>query len=340
MRLLQKSLVKEVEYKKNKEVQLEMAVENLYRRWILVFFITLKAGVTPPSDPKHNDYLNLIKKIIVYHNGGKSRSNYSAVDRRFVDLFKHGTFSPRQVLATPNADGTTTMKYTVTLNFARRKKILSDYSALLDAPKSKSVTLGIQWGDISDIYNTVENGSIDSSTSCRVSVIEAYDDGIKVDGQPNLDEVRKNLVFIKEEVAEYIIDKAYQSFDADMHESKILPVNSTMISQLYFAKENITDEDPVFSDAVIEQMKIQNVEGAGEIVINDYWNNLVDPTKTDYTLEVLPEGMLFVDWLDQRQRGLIISESDALKVRTLTRAPAAGKQNSYRVFSEFVTADT
>lgn len=340
MRLLQKSLVKEIEYKKNKEVQLEMAVENLYRRWTLVFFITLAAGANIPTLPKHNDFLNVIKKIIVYHNGGKSRSNYSAVDRRFVDLFKHGTFSVKQALLTPAANGTTTMKYTVTIDFARRKKILSDYSALLDAPRSKSVTLGIEWGDISDIYNDVQDGSIDSTTNCRVSVIEAFDDGIKVDGQPNIDDVRKNLVFIKEEVAEYIIDKEYQSYDADMHESKILPVNSTILSQLYFAKENITDGDPVFSDSVIKQLKIQNVEGAGEIAISDFWDNLVDPTKTDYTLEVLPEGMLFIDWLDQRQRGLIIAESDALKVRTLTAAPAAGKQNSYRVFSEYITADT
>ena len=340
MRLLQKSLVKEIEYKKNKEVQLEMAVENLYRRWTLVFFVTLAAGAQVPALPKHNDFLNVIKKIIVYHNGGKTRSNYSAVDRRFVDLFKHGTFSVKQALQTPAANGTTTMKYTVTIDFARRKKILSDYSALLDAPKSKSVTLGIEWGDISDIYNTVNNGSVDPSTHCRVSVIEAYDDGNKVDGQPNIDDVRKNLVFIKEEVAEYEIDKAYQSFDADMHESKILPVNSTILTQLYFAKENVTDGDPAFSDFVIEQLKIQNVEGAGEISVNDYWDNLVDPTKTDYTLETLPEGMLFIDWVDQRQRGLIIAESDALKVRTLTKAPATGKKNSYRVFSEFVTADT
>ncbi len=50
--------------------------------------------------------------------------------------------------------------------------------------------------------------------------------------------------------------------------------------------------------------------------------------------------MLFVDWLDQRQRGLIISESDALKVRLLTGAPTAQKNNAMRIYSEFVTADT
>ena len=81
MRLIQKSLTNEIEYKKNKEVKLEMAVDNLYRRWILVFDIVLKAGATIPSSAKNNDYLNLIKRIIVYHNGGKTRVNYSAVDR-------------------------------------------------------------------------------------------------------------------------------------------------------------------------------------------------------------------------------------------------------------------
>ncbi len=340
MRLLQKSLTQEVQYKKNKEVKLEMAVDNLYRRWILTFFVTLKSGGTIPTSPKHNDYLNLIKKIIVYHNGGKTRVNYSAVDRYFVDLFKHGTFTVKAPLLITAANGTSTMKHTIIIDFARNKKILSDYSALLDAPKSKSVSLGIEWGDISDIFENINDGEIDDSTYCRVSVIEAYDDGKSVNGQPNLEEVRKKLIFIKEEVAEYLIDKEYQSYDADMLESKILPVNSTILSQLYFAKDNITDDNPAFSDYVIRQLKIQNVEGAGETSINDYWNNLVDPTKTDYTLEILPEGMLFVDWLDQRQRGLIISESDALKVRILTAAPAANKKNAMRIYSEFVTADT
>ena len=340
MRLLQKPLVQEIEYKKNKEVKIVCPSENLHRRWTLVFFITIKAGATVPTNPKHNDFLNLIKKITVYHDGGKTRSSYSAVDKRFFDLFKHGTFSVKEALATPNANGTATMKYTMTIDFARRKKILSDYSALLDAPRSQSVYLGIEWGDISDIYGTVGTGDIDDATHCRVSIIEAYDDGIKVEGQPNLDEVRKNLVFIKEEISEHLIDKAYESFDADMIEAKILPVNSTMISQLFFTKQNITDGNPVFSDSVVTEIKIQNVEGAGEIIVTDFWANLVDATKTDYTLETLPAGMLFVDWLDQRQRGLIITAADALKMRLLTIAPAQGKKNSIRVYSEFVTADT
>ncbi len=337
MRLLQKSLTNEIEYKKNKEVKLEMAVDNLYRRWVLVFDIVLKAGTKIPANPKFNDYLNLIKKIIVYHDGGKTRVNYSAVDRFYVDLFKHGVHPVKQGLAIPSANGTTTMRHTIVIDFARNKKILSDFSALLDAPKSKSVSLGIEWGDITDIFGTVNDGDIDTATTCRISVHEAYDDGS--DGL-SLSEVRKNLVFIKEEVSEHTINKEYASYDADMLETKILPVNSTMLSQCFFAKKNITDDNPTFSDSVIEQIKIQNVEGAGENIINDYWHNIVDPTKLDYGLKTLPPGILFIDWLDQRQRGLTISESDALKVRILTSAPETDKNNAMRIYSEFVTADT
>jgi hypothetical protein len=336
MRLIEKSLTEEIEYKKNKEVKLEMPTDNLYRRWVLTFNIVLKAGATIPSVPKNNDYLNLIKKITVYHNGGKTRVNYSAVDRFFVDLFKHGVHPVKQGLAIPAANGTTTMRHTIILDFARNKKILSDFSALLDAPKSKSVHLGIEWGDIEDIFVTPATGVIDESTSCRVSVHEAYDDS---NDKSALKKVRENLIFIKEEVSEHIIDKEYGSYDADMREIKLMPVNSTMLSQCYFAKENTTDNNPTFSDSVIKQIKIQNVEGAGDTIINNFWHNLVDPLKTDYGLKTLPAGILFIDWLDQRQRGLIISESDALKVRLLTAAPAAGKKNVMRIFSEYVTED-
>jgi len=341
MRLIEKSNVSTLDYSKNKEVQLDMPVDNLYRRWVLDFTIGLSCGSTTlSSDAKNNDFLNLIKKIIVYHNGSKTRSNLSAVDRYYLDLFEHGCVSVKDGLSIPALDGSSTQKVTLVIDFARNRKKLSDFSALLDAPASKSVKLGIEWGDITDIFNTEGDGSIDAdTTTCRVSVLEAYDDE-GANGSA-LAEVRKNLVFIKQDASETKIDKEYASYDSDMLEIKVKPVNATVLSHLFLAKENVTDLDPAFSADVIEQFKVQNVEGAGEILISNYWDNLVNPLKQDYSLQSLPDGMLFVDWLDQRQRGLVVTKADAMKIRLLTSEPATtDTNNSLRVITTYVTADT
>lgn len=335
IRLLEKQVVETVSYLANDTSQLIMAQDNPYRRMVLDFEVHIFGGATTaPSVPKVNDYLNLIKKISLKFGSASTQLTYSAVDKYFMDLFEYGTLPQKDALSTPTATNTTTMHFRTIIDFAQNRKVLSDFSALFNAPAKDSVTLEIEWGDISDVYGTVADGAIAAATKCNVSVLEAFEDS-KVEGQTLADALTNGLD-IRIGVEENPITGAHASFDDDIQEVKVLPVPSVILSQLMFAKLNITDLNPSFSDAVISQMKVQNVSSAGETIIQDYWDRLVAATKTDFGLETLPAGMLYLDWKDQRQGGLRNLDVEALKIRILTAAPAGGKNNALRILKKYI----
>ncbi len=93
-----------------------------------------------------------------------------------MDLFDFGTLPQKPALATPAANGTSTMEYKTEIDFALNRRVLSDFRALFNAPAKDSVFIEIEWGDITDIYGTVADGSIDSSTELSVSLLEAFED--------------------------------------------------------------------------------------------------------------------------------------------------------------------
>ena len=335
VRLLEKPFVLKALYSKNNTVQLELPQDNPFRRLVLDFLIVINGGAaTPPSVPKSNDYLNLIKRISLKFGSDGTQVTFSAVDKYFMDLFEYGTLPQKDALSTPAATAQTTMNLRTVLDFAQNRKVLSDFTALFDAPSKDSVTLEIEWGDISDVYVTVGDGTIDATTECQVSVLEAFEDP-KVEGK-SLAQTLEDGLDIRIGVEENNIEDAHGSFDDDIQEIKVLPVPSVILSQLMFAKLNITDGNPTFSDAVIKQLKVENVSSVGERIMQNFWDRLVAPTKTDFGLETLPEGMLYADWKDQRQGGIRNLDVEAVKIRILTAAPAAGKKNSLRILKKYI----
>ena len=301
---------------------------------MLAFTIVLTAGETPPSVPKHNDFLNLIKSITVRFGASGIQHTYSATDKYFMDLFDFGTLPQKPALATPAANGTSTMEYKTEIDFALNRRVLSDFRALFNAPAKDSVFIEIEWGDITDIYGTVADGSIDSSTELSVSLLEAFEDS-RVKGQSLEDALAKGQD-IRIGVEEVNIKAAHGSYDDDIQEIDILPVPSVILQHWLFAKKNVTDENSEFSDDVIDQIKIANTSSAGEIIVQEYWARMTHPVKTDFGLESLPAGILPIDWLDQRQIGLQNKDVEALKLRILNAAPAAGKENSLRILKKFI----
>ena len=334
IRLLEKPIVEKIKFEKNQPVQLELPQDNPFRRLILDFTIAIAAGATPATTPKSNDFLNLIKKITLEFGSTGKQFSISAVDKYFLDLFDFGTLPHKDALSTPTANNTTTMTFKTIFDFAQNRKVLSDFTALFDAPSKDSVTLTIEFGDISDVYGTVNTTTIDSSTECQVSVLEAFEDP-NVEGQ-SLEDALKDALDIRLGVEEIKIEEAHASFDDDIQEIKVLPVPSVILGQLMFAKLNITDGDPTFDDSVVTQMKLQNVSGAGETIFQEYWDRMAIANKTDFGLETLPAGMLFFDAKDQRQGGIRNLDVEALKLRILTAAPAAGKKNALRILKRYI----
>ena len=229
------------------------------------------------------------------------------------------------------------MHYYAVFDFARLKKNLSDFSALLDAPKYSSVDLEIEWGDISDIYTTKNTATIDASTNCEISLVEAYDDpNISREGIPNLADIRDSLIDIRLGVEQHEIDAKHESYNDDIQQILIQPTPSVILNHMIFAKKNVTDGNASFADDVITQLKLENTEGSGLHVLHGKWKDLQAPMKTDYSLASLPTGIVYIDWRDQRQGGLLNQDVEALKLRILTNAPAANKKNAIRILREYI----
>ena len=314
--------------------------DNLYRRMLLHFKIQFSAGANIPVTGKNNDILNLIKKITLYYDGTETKLTLSAVDKYKLDQFELGTKPKKTALDIPAANADSDVHhYYAAFDFANNRKRLSDFTALFDAPRKSSVELHIEWGDAGDVFVTQNNGSVKATTECDVVLLEAFEDGRPATSSiPTLDQVRDNLTDIRIGVQEVAITGAHSSFDDDIQELVITPTPVLFTSMLIQTLKNTTDKNPSYDDDVVTQIKLLNTEGGGELISQDSWDNLVAETKTDFTLESLPAGSLYLDWLDQRQGGLRNFDVEALKLRILTKAPTAAKNNAIRIIKQYIPA--
>ena len=307
---------------------------------MLHFTVQFSAGANIPVGTKNNDFLNLIKKITLYFEGTITKFSLSAVDKYKLDQFELGTKPKKNAINLPGANANSTvMHYYAAFDFAANRKRLSDFSALFDAPRTSSVELHIEWGDAGDVFTTKNNATVKATTQCEVVLLEAFDDGRPATASiPSLESVRDNLTDIRIGVQEIAITGKHESFDDDIQEIVITPTPVLFTSMLVQTLKNTTDGDPSYADDVVDQIKLLNTEGGGELISQDSWENLVAETKTDFGLETLPAGSLYLDWLDQRQGGLRNFDVEALKLRILTQAPAAAKANAIRIIKTYIPA--
>ena len=337
LRNQQKQLVEKHKFTENGTSVTEIPLDNMIRRMILFFSITISAGATAPSQPKNNDFLNLIKKMRLVLEGDENKFNLDAVTKYYVDLYELGEYPLKSNLPTLTANQTRTVQYVAVFDFATARKLIKDYTALLNNARYSSMHLEIDWGAITDIYSTRGTASITSATECQISLIEAYEDGNTIEGVPNdSEEFRNSLLDIREGTLETQVDRAYNSYDDDALEVDVSPAASRIFSQMIFPRENITDGNPAFANDVVSQIKLLNTRGPTRTFLQNYFTHLRAQNKTDYNLATLPTGMAYFDWLDDRQRGLDNINADELKFRFLTKAPASGKKNGIRLYTKYV----
>ena len=338
LRLIRKKLQTPVEFLKDGVKQVKLPRDNLYRALHMDFEIVVDPKTTVPSAPKHNDFLNLIKQIKLNYDGTEVKFAMSGIDKYFLDCVELETKPLKDPVGTFSANTKKTLHYHAVFDFAQDRKRFSDFSALFDAPSTSSVVLSIEWGSISDVFVTTGTAVIDPATKVNLSLIEAFDDGRE--GGVSLASIRDSLVDIRYGTEQIDIDQAHSSYDDDVQEVTVTPTPVVMLSQIFFAKKNITDGNPQFQDDVIDQVKLLNTEGGGEFIMQEDWNKLVATNKTEFTLETRPVGIWYADWTDLRQGGLRNLDVEALKYRFLTIAPASGKQNAIRILKKFIPVTT
>jgi len=343
LKIRHKSQIGTVDFKKNDQVLFELPQDNPLRRVTLDFEIIQETpnGGTPATTPKANGILKFLRKIAVIMDEVDNKFAISGFTYFHASKFQNATtpFLSNKNATAPVADATVTDRYTVTIDFARNKNNLNDLTGLLNAPALSSLDLRIDWGSIADLFGTVNDTIMNASTKCRVSVDEVYDDG---NGDNELPQRILEAIDFRETESAFLIDSENNSFGTSEQEEKMLPVPSTVLEQCLITEDNVTDGAPTLSDAVVTDVKIQNVRGGQDLIFIDKWDALRRQQKADYALEDASNeaGIIFLNWAELRFGGLLNNVVDAIKFKFLTAQPTTDKKNRILVYNKHVVAST
>jgi len=319
-----RNLSEKISFTKNETTRIEVPQDNLIRRLSLLVTVGLVTTTTAGTGIKEDGYLNLLRKVRLTMGGDENKINVDGVKLAFVEEIQKGTAPSIDSVVVPATSSSNTKQLLLTLDFAQFRQQLLDFSALLDAPNLSSLDLEIDWGDISNILSTPNDTTVDASTTnVAVSMVEVFDDEGKA--------LPSGFLDIRQGVDEFLVSKANTSFDDSIQEEDITPTRSNIRAHMLLTRLDTLAR----SDAVLTQLKVENIKGSGEKIVQEQFEEARRTNKTEFGLESIKTGVLYEDWLDRRAGGLANFEADALKWRFLTNAPAATKQNIIEVYKEY-----
>ena len=337
VRLQQVPVVSLLECKPGREVRLRLDRTSMFRRYMGKFHFRLRTGSAAfsanASNVKSEGTYNLLKGLRLATGSGNNKFRYSGTDKKYIHLFEHGIKPIADPLVDIPANSSRDFTTYLPFDFATRPRVLSDFSALYNARANQQNDFYVDWGTINDLFadgNAPDGMEIDADgTYVEFDTLRAFEDGRD---PVQIEDVAGNLLDYREGVEEYDIEKANVSFDDSIQRIPINPPKSIIANHLIFGKENITDGNPRFSNDVVKQLKILNVLGGGETIVQADWDQIWAANRHDLRLSPThPKGIIYLDWPDQRQGAGIVNENaDDLEMRILTSAPATGKHNAIR----------
>lgn len=338
-RVANRFLVDKIKFKKNEEVLFDLPRDRAIRRLIMRLTIKVNGGATnAPTGRTTMHYLNAVKKIRLIRNGSDVKINVDLVSKYLADWAENGVKPTESTVSTPAAGAAATYKLAVIFDFALNRKLLSDFRALLNARALSSLQIAVEWGDIGDIFGTANGATIDENGSYfQVSLDEVFDNGAAREaGDAGLASYLENAQDIREQVdVPHEITQERDSFDLDEDVVDVNPVPSLVLFEQIRCIKNFGDSDWTHDDGVLTHLKYANIKGGGESIFRQRWDDWHDTTKQDLTLDDLPAGVGFLNWVQQRQGGLRNTDPDAIKLKLLTAAPASGKKNAIIVYRKF-----
>ena len=320
----------------NTTQRIEIDRDNLIRRMALLFVIKVTTATTEGTTIIQDDLLNIVKKIRLVMDADDNKFNVDLTKWFFVEQIEKGTTPFRDSFAIPSSGNSTTFKILVNADFAQARQNLSDVTALLDAPNKSSLNLEIDWGSIADVLETVNDTIINTETELKISLTEVFDDQ---GAEANAQLATAGFIDLREGTDQFVITKANTSFDDSVLQEQIEPVPANILTHLLVTKEDITSVtgSPTRENSVLNQIKVENIKGVGEKIIQTSFDQLHLGNKSEYGLESIQDGVAYIDWIDQRRGGLVNFVAEAIKWRFLNPAPTASETNAIDLYTRYVS---
>jgi len=325
-----------VPFVSNTTQKIEIDRDNLIRRMALLFIIKVTTATTAGTTIIQDDLLNIVRKIRLVMDADDNKFNVDLTKWFFVEQIEKGTTPSRDAFAIPSSGTSTTFKILVNADFAQARQNLSDVTALLDAPNKSSLNLEIDWGSIADVLETVNDTIIDSETELKISLTEVFDDQ---GAEANAQLATAGFIDLREGTDQFLITKANTSFDDSVLQEQIEPVPANILTHLLVTKEDITavTGSSTRENDVLDQIKVENIKGVGEKIIQTSFDQINLGNKSEYGLEQIQDGVAYIDWIDQRRGGLANFVAEAIKWRFLNPAPTASETNAIDLYTRYVS---
>jgi len=326
-------------FTKNETTRVEIDRDNLIRRIVMQFEIALDtpAAMTAGTVAIEDDILNAVKKIRLVMDADDNKFNVDLTKWLIVEQIEKGTIPKRDALTIPAAGASATMTIVINADFAIFRQQLSDIQALLDAPNKSSLFLEVDWGDITDILGTpADTVILAASTLVRINLVEVFDDE---GAEANAQLAAQQFTDLREGTEAFDVTAAKTSFDDSIQQEDVDPTPSRIRTHMFLTKEDITSVSgtPVRANDVITQLKVENVKGNGEKILQTRFDIGHFNNKSEYGLESIFTGAYYVDWVDQRRGGLANFVADALKLRFLTNAPIATETDEIQLYKRYIS---
>lgn len=333
-------IVEKVNYLKDGERHLELPRQGLIRRLTGHFKITISTGANAfvAGDTKNNGILNILRTLRLEIGRGTQRFRIDGPVKYYVDLYETGTRPVYDALTDIGANSSKTFNVWFVFDFASIRSRLSDFTQLLNAPANPQNDLYIEWAGIDALYpngtNPPAEVEIDADKSLvDFSYVRAYENG---SGTDELAGVLENLLYPREGVSQFPITRENTSFDDSIQEIEVNPVRTTIMTQMLFALKNVKGGNPTYDNDIIRRFKYVNPLSGGTVIFSNDWEHTWLAQRADFKLYTHPKGMIYMDWLDQRQGGLRNINTGDLKLRLLTDAPEAGEENAVRIYTKYI----
>lgn len=320
----------------NTTQKIEIDRDNLIRRMALLFVIKVTSGASAGTTIIQDDLLNIVKKIRLVMDADDNKFNVDLTKWFFVEQIEKGTTPFRDAFSIPANGTSTTFKILVNADFSQARQNLSDVTALLDAPNKSSLNLEIDFGSISDVLETPNDTIIDSETELKISLTEVFDDQ---GAEANAQLATAGFIDLREGTDQFLITKANTSFDDSVLQEQIEPVPANILTHLLVTKEDITavTGSATRENDILNQIKVENIKGVGEKIIQVSFDQLHLGNKSEYGLEAIQDGVAYIDWIDQRRGGLANFVAEAIKWRFLNDAPTASETNAIDLYTRYVS---
>ena len=300
-----KRTVGNIDYVANQKRTFDLPTDNFINKLYLSLTGSVNTGAVAPVLEPGNP-MSLIKNIEVIAEGSGVIKHYSARDLYLMDIYKYGTKPEIRPTTTTANQTNSTFEASFSIDFDSR-----DFETLLPAFQLGTLTLAITWGNDTDLG---KNTSINEATVAITTheIIDGESEGI----------------FKEQTIIKNIPSASTHRINlprGNLYEG--LFIHATEVG---IGGETIGGQS---SDTLIENIEIK-INGTQQI--RDFsWSEIRKENKIDMGLETLPEGTVYIDFIEN----INTEQTEVTKFEIFAKTKSPHGESEIRVITQELIID-